>query len=329
VNEIWLSAISAEGSSIPRRTLRFLAANGRPALIATMLAQMIRCVWWNEGRCDTEGSCSSRFVADVFEVDERNVKRARAELRRMGWLTIAPCLPWHINAHGARAAINLAWSRAKTPYRLLSAGGVNSRSPPPPAPIVSKSPPPIDKHNLPSGSKNHNPACSGPLGVRERTENPGKPRLNRVVPGDLHSAARLDSLFKQAVADGLVHNGFAERLHFFAAAEHALRVGKRTTCGLFVAVLRGGLWRFISQADEGRALDRVKRLTRWQAIANSGIPMGRKSIRVGDGIFGETSGRGGFVIGLVRELARLRSFDGVGRGARNRPPCDDLTVAAA
>jgi len=41
------------------------------------------------------------------------------------------------------------------------------------------------------------------------------------------------------------------------------------------------------------------------------------------------NGRDEFVSGLLRELARLRSFDGVARAARNRPPCDEPRVAAA
>ncbi|MBI1826044.1 MAG: hypothetical protein HY287_02510 [Planctomycetes bacterium] len=312
---------------IPRRTLRFLATNGRPALAATMLAQMIRCLWWNQGQCDGVGSCSSSFVADVFEVHPRNVKRARRKLREMGWINEVPAASWHVNAHGARTAMNLAWSGAKTTGRLLSPGGVISKSPPAFTPIVSKTPPPIDKHNLPSGSKNHKPACSERSGVRKRTESPGKPRLNRVVPDDLHSAVRLASLFEDAVGEGLVHESFTDRLRFFAAAEHAMRVGKRNPCGLFVAVVRRKLWRFISQGDEDSALIALKRSESSKMAVQALTRQTRGRFR--DVTASGAGGGGDFVIQLVRELARVRSFEGVRPAGRIRLPCDEVRVAAA
>jgi len=314
---------------IPRRTLRFLAGNGRPALAATMLAQMIRCLWWNQGRCDGIGSCSSTFVADVFDVHERKVKRARRELRGMGWLRMVPAACSHVNAHGARAAINLAWSGAKAADRFLSPGGVISKSPPPPVPIVSQSPPPRHKHNLPSGSKNPKPACSQPLGVRQRTENPGKPASRCVVPDDRRSVVRLDSLFKQAVDSGLVRESSAERLRFFAAAEHAARVGTRNPCGLFVAIVRRWLWSYVSQGDEDRALEGIRPRRPAAASASLHRPLNRFGNASAQHGVGGVTRREDSLTDLVRELARLCSFDGVGRGARNRPACDDLTVAAA
>lgn len=311
--------------AIPRRTLRFLAGNRRPALAATMLGQMIRCLWWHNGRCNGVGSCSNAFVADLFDVHERNVKRARAELRGMGWLTTVPAARMHVNAHGAKAAINLAWAGGSTVCPFLSSAHGISKSPPPTPVSVFKSPPPIDKHNLPSGSKNHNPASGGPVGVRKRTESEQEPDVRRVQLSDLRDAARLDSLFGQAVSRGLVRESAAEQLLFFAAAEHAKRVGRRNPCGLFAAVVRRGLWRFISQADEERALMALKRREPWEKTARANVTARGAPIRLG----GRAGGDADFVSGLVRELARLRSFDGMGPTARNRPPRDELRVAAA
>jgi len=314
---------------IPRRTLRFLAANGRPTLTATMLGQMTRCLWWNEGRCDSVGSCSTGFVANVFDVHERNVKRARVELRRIGWLTEVPTAPWHVNIHGARVTIDLAWRETKAGSEFLSCEGVISKSPPPTPACVSKSPPPIDKHNLPSGSKNHNPGSARSIGVRKRTENPGKPVLRRVVPEDLRNASRLALLFSEAVQGGLVQESPADRLRFFAAAEHALRIGKQNRCGLFAAVVRRGLWRFISQADEDRAMTALNQFASPEEPVSANATTRRMPTRCGGELVGTTVDGGDFVSGLVRELVRLRSFDGGTRAVRNRAPCDDVAVDAA
>lgn len=45
----------------------------------------------------------------------------------------------------------------------------------------------------------------------------------------------------------------AGRLRFFAAAQHALRIGGKNPCGVFVTILCRGLWSYISRSDEDRA----------------------------------------------------------------------------
>ncbi len=150
-----------------------------------------------------------------------------------------------------------------------------------------------------------------------------------MVPDDLRSAKRLDALFGQAVSNGLVGESSAERLRFFAAAEHAQRVGRQNPCGLFIAVVRQGLWSYISQADEDRALMALKGCELRKGLA--AVQAGNRQTR---GRLHDTaaSGAGGgsdFVTGLVRELARLRSFEGMRPRARVRPLCDEVRVAAA
>ena len=78
---------------------------------------------------------------------------------------------------------------------------------------------------------------------------------------DLRSPGRLEQLWAQALGRGWVRGSDAERLNFFASAAHATRVGEKNPPGLFVAVVRRGLWRVLSQADEerGRALLREAR----------------------------------------------------------------------
>jgi hypothetical protein len=247
----------------------------------------------------------------------------------MAWLRVIPASAGYVNAYGSRAAINLAWSSSEKESRFPMAMPGMPKSPPPQPPIVPKSPPPIYKRNLPSGSKNQNPASTGPVGVRKRTENPGKPVLRCVVPDDLRSAVRLDALFAEAVCRGLVRESPVERLRFFAAAEHAQRVGIQNPCGLFVTVVRCGLWSHVSQADEDRAL---KRLRGWEADERCpqrrGCAYGICPALGGENAAGQTGHRDS-ITELVRELALLRSFDSAFRDGRNRPWGDDRRITAA
>jgi hypothetical protein len=50
----------------------------------------------------------------------------------------------------------------------------------------------------------------------------------------------------------------ADRLRFVGAAEHALMIGKENPSGLFVYLIRGKLWRYLTGADEDRAVARLK-----------------------------------------------------------------------
>ena len=64
---------------------------------------------------------------------------------------------------------------------------------------------------------------------------------------------RLLDLHAQAVAAGYISPSEADRLNFFAAANHARVIGSRNPPGLFVRIVRSGLWNFLTQDDEERA----------------------------------------------------------------------------
>ena len=72
----------------------------------------------------------------------------------------------------------------------------------------------------------------------------GKPDLRDVVPEDLRDTGRLLDLYEQAVGLGLAAASECGRLRFVAAAEHARVIGTKNPCGLFVRLVRGGLWHF-------------------------------------------------------------------------------------
>jgi hypothetical protein len=238
---------------IPRRVLRFLAACGRPSVTACMLGHMIRCLWWVDGRCVGVGSCSIAFITDLFGIHERNVKRARSWLKDAGWLREVATPAAHVNAFGARVEINLDWSPG-----FPTGVAENTKTPPRNTPHDTKTPPPVHKHKLLSGSENPSPPATPRTGACTQAGQQPPPDLRHIEVHDLRDPIRLDGLFSQAIRRKLVRGSLSDRLRFFAAAEHALRVGRRNTCGLFAAIVRRGLWAYISQADEDRAATQLK-----------------------------------------------------------------------
>ena len=84
------------------------------------------------------------------------------------------------------------------------------------------------------------------------------PRLEDVRVEDLKDTSRLMDLLGQALAKGLVTGSEADRLRFVGASEHALAIGEKNPAGLFMYLVRGKLWRYITQEDEDRAQMRIK-----------------------------------------------------------------------
>jgi hypothetical protein len=87
---------------------------------------------------------------------------------------------------------------------------------------------------------------------------------------DLKETGRLLRLHAQAVARGLVGSSEADRLRFVGAAEHALGLGAGRPAALFMYLVRGRLWRYLTQADEDRAHARIKRELRGAPPSGAG-----------------------------------------------------------
>jgi hypothetical protein len=282
---------------VPRRILRLLAGGARPALIATILGHLIRCLYLKGGQCLDRGRVKASWIADTFGISLRRVKQARQELIAIGWLIPLKAGQWELNRWGSHVRINLTWSRLDG-IRPAPADAAPELAPPPPASGPELAPPDSDEEPL-QGNKNQEPA-SGPAGfliphpeeqtpaplpvsgtpaaiatgeippprstverpaspARPADADPGKPDLHNVVPEDLKDTGRLLKLYDQAVAEGLVTRSEWDRLRFVAAAEHARIIGTRNPCGLFVRLVRGGLLHFATQDDETAASARIRR----------------------------------------------------------------------
>ena len=76
----------------------------------------------------------------------------------------------------------------------------------------------------------------------------------------------------------------ADRLRFVAAAEHARAIGTTNPCGLFVRLVRGGLWSFVTQDDEDAANAAAEATPVREAAPNG--PLRRSRWTRGGGAFG-------------------------------------------
>jgi hypothetical protein len=240
--------------AIPRRMLRLLAGGARPALIATALGLLLRCLSRRKGGFDGRGRVKASWIARVFGVDLRRVKAARRELIDLGWIDPEPSSQHAENQWGRGFRIDLGWDRVRAGGRCLP--------PLPPADRPEIATPSVDQEPLPEREENQDP-CRGPAGVElERLGEGAKllpaPTLADVRIEDLRDVGRTLRLFDQAVARQLISANEADRLKFLAVAEHAKAVGTVNPCGLFARLVRRGWWHFATLDDEDTARRRLR-----------------------------------------------------------------------
>ena len=343
-----------EGSlAIPRRILRLLAHGARPALIATVLAILLRCLSRGRGGFKSRGRLKASWIARVFDVDLRRVKAARKELIDLGWIAPESTDQWCENRWGRAYTIDLAWDRIATPdgrrlpppttaggrrlpppdsdqeplreeknqepapggpagFQIQEGTAERSPQPPPPMPRATGAPAislEATTVHAPSVAVKIDPACPPPAPVANgAATSPSRvepvqpvptrpasmtngaggaplpaPTLNDVRVEDLKDTVRLLVLLAQAIAREMVGSSEADRLRFVAAAEHALAVGKGNPPGLFLYLVRGRLWRYLTQEDEDRASRRLK-LHQYGPLREVGGGVFRPAVAMGPGL---------------------------------------------
>lgn len=222
---------------IPRRLLAYLVRGKKPVLLATAFGHLLRCMYLRGELCSSGGLCKAGWVAEVFGVNERSVKRARAELIEVGLLIRSSTPQGVLNRWGQGLRWNLVWKAAKAAVV----------SPPPRKNHVGVSPPRRTGNSL-SGSGNQQPRRV----VRHGAFAESTRGLGHVGADDLRSVERLRVLFARATKAGLVRPSQADALKFAGAAAHARRVATKNPAGLFAKVVRSGLWSHITLRDEAR-----------------------------------------------------------------------------
>lgn len=266
--QAWAARVGARRTVvIPRRVLRSLVLGGATAEAATLLGHLFRCVFFHrDSGWRTEGSCSVKFIAVVFGVDPRSVKRARRRLCDLGWLATVQADHWHVQAHGARIRVvteNLGTGPA--PQKA------DARLSPPKRPPTTRLSPPESKRTLLADPENQ--TLERRAGVGKRIQATAAPTLRRLSDADLADPSRLLQLLPEAQACGWLNDSENDRLRLLAAAEHAKRVATANPCGLFLTVLRDGLWSFISNLDEESAR------TKLACLVETGIQRGSPTSR--------------------------------------------------
>lgn len=255
LNKLSLTAMNTgRRLAVPRPVLRVLARSATPSLAATVFGYLIQCVWWRDNVLHVHGSCTAAFVSKRFGVDPRSVKRARSELRRIGWLV--PAGTRRLEAEGDTLP-NLLWSGIPEKCGSTQAAPRTCLSPLPPKRDTKMSPH-TTCTQLRSGSKYQQPGSRPLAGIQGGMGEVPRPCLSNVRLMDLSSVERMNALFEEATATGRLTLSPADRLRFFAVAARALRLGSRNPCGFFAAVVRRNLWHVISQADEDRAIHRLR-----------------------------------------------------------------------
>lgn len=251
---------------MPRRMLRYVVACRSRVMVATLLGHLVRCLYYRKGCCVSGGRCKASWVAEVFGVDIRGVKRARKELVRMGWLVPGRASQQALNRWGMQVIIRV--------QRADEKAGRGMELPPRQAASGMNLPPPIVNRKLSMRSMNQKPG--GTIGDERKSGEEERVALNRIRVEDLREPRHLDGLYREAVARGLVPGSAASRLQWFAAAEHAMEAGDRNPCGLFVAMYRRNLWHHITQGQEDVARLKLKTLDFGEELRPPG--WGRESL---------------------------------------------------
>jgi hypothetical protein len=240
---------------VPRQVIRFIAAPSKRCVIATILGHLIRCLYYRKGECISGGLCKASWVAEVFQIDVRNVKAARKFLAgTLGLLECKETPQSLLNRFGCKVYINLSWNGSavdKSPHEP-------SELPPPQAQIDTGLPP-LREHRKPFQELKHQKPSEDEIqtGVLE-TPKIEQPTLKHIVPEDLRDTTRLLALFGEAQAKGIIGGSESERLVFVATAERARLTAVTNAPGLFAELVRRRLWHFITQDDEDRAQKRLR-----------------------------------------------------------------------
>jgi hypothetical protein len=185
---------------VPRRILRLLAGGARPALIATILGHLFRCLYLKGGKCLAVGRVKASWIAETFGMSLRRIKEARQELIAMRWLIPLESKQWALNRWGALIRINLDWSRLDgTKPPTTASSSVESSNgeatdateaaepgpelaPPPPTSGTKPAPPDSNKEPL-QGDKNQEPALGGSAGFFKVHPEEGIPEPGCARPG--------------------------------------------------------------------------------------------------------------------------------------------------
>jgi hypothetical protein len=249
---------------IPRRLLKLIIQCGRRIVRTATLFGLLLTTMLTKRTTRYEGykgCCKAEWIGKLFGVNAKRVNLERAKLIDEGWFTREPTTPRVRKKFGQWVRLNI------TP------------SEPTPEPVENPTPDPpkAQPQNTHSDTKMQpllNPSLASEEAILNNqtlspeTPEPGvdqqknldEPIWTDIQPDDLRQDTRSEALRQDAIQRGHLKNTQADRINFFTAIAHALRVAKHNACGLLRTVVEQGLWHFLSQADECTATQRLRRV---------------------------------------------------------------------
>ncbi|HZC02731.1 MAG TPA: hypothetical protein VE844_15660, partial [Gammaproteobacteria bacterium] len=253
---------------IPRRLLRLIVQCGRRIVRAATLIGMLLTTMLTKRRDrygGYKGCCKAQWIAKVFGVDASRVKSERAKLIEEGWFTREPTTPGARKKFGQWVRLNLM-----PPEPTASPGAPSAEDPskvqPQNAPSETKVQPLLNPSLSSSEEilKNQALTTSDPDPGAYQPPTSEQPTWTDIKLEDLHHNIRSEQLRQEAIQRGYIRDTPSDRVNFFAAIAHTLRVSKTNACGLLRTVVEKGLWYVISQADEYNGIVRLKQATQTQ-----------------------------------------------------------------
>jgi hypothetical protein len=248
---------------IPRRLLKLIIQCGRRIVRTATLFGLLLTTMLTKRTTRYEGykgCCKASWIGKLFGVNAKRVNLERAKLIDEGWFTREPTTPRVRKKFGQWVRLNLTPSEP-TPEAV--------ENPTPDTPKVQPQTPDADTKMQPllnpslafkEAILNNQilPPDEPEAGV-DQQKNLDEPIWTDIQPDDLRQDARSEALRQEAIQQGHLKNTQADRINFFTAIAHALRVAKHNACGLLRTVVEQGLWHFLSQADEYNAIQRLRR----------------------------------------------------------------------
>ena len=244
---------------IPRFILRAIIRHRKPAELLAVLAHLVRCLWKKGKQIVSKGLVKASWVANLCGISERAVHSARRWMQEKKFLAVLEVKQHILNRFGGCFAIALRHEgEGKAAKRRVLPNPKRSRA----AAGKSKNefaPPYKQVHSIKSTSTTNqkdNPALSGKAGFLSRKVD--TPTLKDIKLDDLHRLSRLEELYQQATAANWLPDCEANLRNFVAAAVRATQVSGDAV-RIFVGIVRRGLWHHITQEQEDRAAQALKR----------------------------------------------------------------------
>jgi len=249
---------------IPRRLLKLIIQCGRRIVRMATLFGLLLTTMLTKRTTRYEGykgCCKAEWIGKLFGVNAKRVNLERARLIEEGWFTREPTTPRARKKFGQWVRLTLAPAQP-TPEAV--------ENPTPDTPKVQPQNPdsdtkvqPLLNPSLSSSEEilnNQTLSAQDPEAGACQPNHLQEPIWTDIQLNDLRHDARSEALRQQAIQRGHLKNTQPDRINFFAAIAHALRVAKHNPCGLLRTVVEQGHWHYLTQADEYNAIQRLRRL---------------------------------------------------------------------